>query len=124
MVFKPTSIVDLNSQIAYTGQVIDGTTGVPMHGVLVCSFIPSEAIRQPVLSGSQWQAIHQIGPELDLADPALLPLKAVMPLEKVVLTDLEGRFSISLPPRGDYRRIILALQEGYMPTDITMPSQP
>ena len=87
--------------MVYHGRVLDGSTGEPLAGAFVMaerSHMQGASLAQ--LGRGQWDALHKLGAEPDVDDPAFEPVKEVFEFSRVVRTDAEGYFEMEMPAKA------------------------
>jgi hypothetical protein len=98
--------------ILYYGQVVGGLTGEPMPGAFVIGFISSSRGNLSMITDQQWQALHALPAEPDLADPAVKPITQIYGVKKIVRTDELGNFQMSFRPGEIYG--FIAFEQDYL----------
>jgi hypothetical protein len=98
--------------ILYYGRVVHGLTGEPMPGAFVIGFISSSHGNLSMITDQQWQALHALPAEPDLADPAVKPICQIYGVKKIVRTDELGNFQMSFRPGEIYG--FIAFEKDYL----------
>lgn len=99
--------------ILYCGQVVHGITGEPMSGVfiIVPGFTKGDFA---AITTEQWQQLHQLDTVPSPDDPALEPIQQIRPFERILRTDINGSFQLSVKTIEMFH-LLVAFEEGYLP---------
>ena len=114
LLFKP------RTSIVHFGQVIHGITDRPMAGVFVfAGHMLNEDFS--VITPEQWHSLHSLPANPSLNDPNLEPLLKISTVKKIIRTDRNGSFEVSLPP-GSEQQDIVAFEENYLGIEHRRPT--
>jgi hypothetical protein len=113
---SPQEIVfSLPKGIEYHSRVIDGATGTPLAGAFVIGTGASASDRPLCdLTADQWQAMHTLPAQPELADKALEPLRQIYRFVCITRTDTDGYWTLTAPA-GESFYFALAFDEGFLP---------
>jgi hypothetical protein len=97
--------------ISYYGWVVNGITGEPMQGVFVIAKSSSYSERNLCLiTPAQWDAMHALPINPSPDDPALAALRKKYGFRKIVRTDQNGWFYMTVKPFDG----LVAFEENYL----------
>lgn len=99
--------------ILYCGQVVHGITGEPMPGafIIVPGFTKGDFA---AITTEQWQQLHQLDTVPSLDDPALEPIQQIRPFERILRTDINGSFQLTVKTIELFH-LLVAFEEDYLP---------
>ena len=99
----------------YAGHVVDATTGRPLWGAFVVSHEFDGQGSLANLTAPEWQAVHKLALQPDIAAAALDPVRNCFGFTAVTRTESDGSFRLS-GRRGSDIYSILAFDENYIPS--------
>jgi hypothetical protein len=121
--FEPVEITDDSPEeivfkvpdaVTYSGRVVHGITGEPFAGAYVITMESISQGRLEDITADQWAAIHELGNDISVNDPAVGPIRKAYGLRKIVRTDVDGYYTIVTKPGKDFYTF-LAFEENFIP---------
>ena len=89
--------------VTYYGRVVHGATGRPMAGAFVLAMHAVASDRRLCdLTRAEWDALHSLPTEPAADEPTLAPLRKMYAFTKVVRTDAEGVYTVTLEPEEEF----------------------
>ncbi len=108
LVFKP------STSKLYYGQVVNGITGEPMPGVFVIDMDGSCSQRNLSMHTlEQWDALHDLPANPSAHDKGVAQLRNYYSFTKLVQTDDNGCFEMTVPPKRDFYELVV-FEENYL----------
>lgn len=105
-------IFKLPKSILYYGKIVHGLTGEPMRGAFVIGFNAKAKGNLSMITDEQWQALHALPDEPELAETAVKPVSDIYHIKKIVRTDELGSFQMSFLPGEIYG--FIAFEQDYL----------
>ncbi|MFC1677878.1 HEAT repeat domain-containing protein [Planctomycetota bacterium] len=96
LVFILPPSTDSDIDFVYYGQVVDGITSEPMEGAFVFCKQTGEMGNFSQVSPEQWDALHELGDNPSVDEPALDPFKNICGIKKITRSDQRGNFEIGI----------------------------
>lgn len=131
--FEPVEITDASPEeivfqvpegVTYAGRVVHGITGEPFAGAYVITMESIGPRRLEDITADQWAAIHELGDDISVNDPAVSPIGKAYSIGEIVRTDMDGYYTIVTKPGKDFYTF-LAFEENFIPVSKRMyPPKP
>lgn len=131
--FEPVEITDdspveivlmVPEPVTYFGRVVHGITGEPFAGAYVITMESIASRRLADITPDQWAAIHELGDDISVNDPAVSPIRKAYGVREIVRTDMDGYYTIATRPGKDFYTF-LAFEENFIPVSKRMyPPKP
>jgi hypothetical protein len=100
--------------VIYTGRVVHGITGEPFAGAYVITMGSISSKRLEDITPDEWAAIHELGDDIPVNDPAVSPIGKTYGLGEIARTDIDGYYTIA-PRPGKNFYTFLAFEENFIP---------
>ncbi len=129
--FEPVEITDDSPEeivlmvpdaVVYIGRVVYGITGEPFAGAYVITLESIASRRLADITPDQWAAIHELGDDISVNDPAVSPILKAYGVGEIVRTDMDGYYAIAPRPGRDFYTF-LAFEENFIPVSKRMYAQ-
>lgn len=120
--FEPVEITDDSPEeivlkvpdaVTYFGRVVHGITGEPFAGAYVTTMESIGPKRLEDITAEQWAAIHELGDDISVNDPAVRPIGKAYGFGDIVRTDTDGYYTIVTRPGKDFYTF-LAFEENFI----------
>lgn len=108
--------------VTYVGRVIHGITGEPFAGAYVITMESICSKRLADITPDQWAAIHRLGDDISVDDPAVSPIRKAYGVGEIVRTDMDGYYTIATRPGKNFYTF-LAFEENFIPVSKRMYAQ-
>lgn len=106
--------------VTYHGQVVDGATGKPMAGALVCIYAATTGnTNLAMLFEQDWLNLHAMPDQPSLDDPGVKALRRYYAVQAIARTDANGHYEVTRGQEQAPSASITALAKDRLP--ITMP---
>jgi hypothetical protein len=99
--------------------VVHGITGEPFVGAYVITMEGISSNRLEDITPDQWAAIHKLGDEISINDPAASPIGKAYGVGEIVRTDIDGYYTIATRPGKNFYTF-LAFEENFIPVSRRM----
>jgi hypothetical protein len=114
LVFKPKAASKPALYTLCAGRAVYGFTNRPAQGAFVLATTSTKNIfATAMITDEQWSSLRRLGTDPSVDEPALEPLHRVWEFDKILRTDAEGRFQISIP--RDIPYCLFVAEKGYVP---------
>jgi hypothetical protein len=115
-------VLKLPDSVTYFGRVVHGITGEPFAGAYVITMESIGPRKLEDITADQWSAIHELGDNVSVNDPAVGPIKKAYSCGEIVRTDMDGYYTIVTRPGKNFYTF-LAFEENFIPVSKRMYAQ-